>query len=342
NEEEFFAMYMKKFIVGSVLAATTAMSPILQSAEMQFFRIGSGGTGGSWFPIAGLIANAISSPPGSRPCDKGGSCGVPGLVAIAQATNASVANVTAVQSGQIESGFTASDIAYTAYNGEGKFAKKGKFDKLRVIANFMSEELHLVLPKGSDIKSINDLKGKRVGIAQAGSGTQVAVLNFLKAFDIDRSNIDEAELNQSQSAEHIADGQLDAFFYVAPAPTAAMIQLDSSKGMELYRTSEEERQIYEKGNPFYYSTTIPAGTYPGVNYDVPTVGVGDQWVTSADVSEDLIYGITKALYNENSKKLFASGHPKAKDIKLEIALQSIKIPLHPGAERFYREQGLIK
>ncbi len=335
-------MQFRKLIAGTVLAATTALAPLSQAADMQFFRIGSGGAGGTWFPVAGLIANAISAPPGSRPCDQGGSCGVPGLVAMAQSSNASVANVNGVQSGQMESGFSASDIVYTAFNGTGKFEGKKKYSKLRVIANFMSEELHLVLPKGSDIRSIADLKGKRVGIAQAGSGTQVAVLDFLKAFGIDRSNMDEADLSLTQSTEHLADGQLDAYFYVMPAPTAALIQLASTRGFELYRMSEEERRIYEEGNPFYYTTTIPAGTYSGIDYDVTTVGVGDQWVTNADVDEELIYQITKALYNDSSKKLFASGHPKAKDITLDIATKSVKIPFHPGAERFYREQGLIK
>ncbi len=335
-------MLLKKLIVGAALSASFALTPIVQAADMQFFRIGSGGAGGTWFPVAGLIANAISAPPGSRPCNKGGSCGVPGLVAIAQSSNASVANVTAVQSGQIESGFTASDIAYTAFNGTGKFKGKKRYDKLRVIANFMSEELHLVLPKDSDIQSIKDLKGKRVGIAAAGSGTQVAVLDFLESFNLTRDNIDEKELGLAQSTEHLSDGQLDAYFYVMPAPTAALIQLDATAGFKLYQMSDEEQRIYEKGNPFYYRTTIKAGSYAGINVDVQTVGVGDYWVTSADVDEELIYDITKALFNKSSKKLFASGHPKAKEITLENAINSVKIPFHPGAERFYREQGLLK
>lgn len=334
-------MHFKKIVASTLVAASLVIPSLGAAADMQFFRIGTGGAGGTWFPVGGLMANAISNPPGSRPCDKGGNCGVPGLVAIAQATNASVANVTAVQSGQIESGFSAGDIVYTAYNGEGKFEGK-KYEKLRVIANFMSEELHLVLPKDSNIKSIDDLKGKRVGISLAGSGTQVAVLKFLKAFSIDRSNIDEAELNQAQSAEHVADGQLDAFFQVVPAPSAAMIQLDATAGMQLYKMSDEERAKFSEGNPFYYSTTIKAGTYPGIDYDVPTVGVGSQWVTSADVSEDLIYNITKVIYSDSSKRLFANGHPKAKEITPDIALNSVKIPFHPGAERYFREIGLIK
>ncbi|WP_261844383.1 TAXI family TRAP transporter solute-binding subunit [Aliamphritea ceti] len=335
-------MQFKKLIVGSVIAATAALSTLSHSADMQFFRIGSGSAGGSYFPIAGLIANAISNPPGSRPCEKGGSCGVPGLVAIAQSSNASVANATGVQTGQMESGLAIAGIVDTAYNGTGKFAEKGRYEDIRVIANLFPEELHLVLPEGSSLKSIQDLKGKRVGIAQAGSGTQVAVLKMLKEFGIDRSNMDEAELNNSQSAEHMADGQLDAYFYVAGTPVAAIVQLASTKGMELYSFSDEELEILQKALPYYYAETIPAGTYEGVDYDVNSLAGGAQWMTSAKVSDELVYNITKALWNDSSKKLFSNGHPKAKMIQLDTALSGVTVPLHAGAEKFYREVGLIK
>lgn len=334
-------MRLKTLIAGTALAATTALSGFSQAAEMQFFRIGSGSAGGSYFPIAGLIANAISSPPGSRPCEDGGSCGVPGLVAIAQSSNASVANATGVQTGQMESGLAIAGIVHTAYNGGGKFEGQAKYDKLRVIANLFPEEMHLVLPKGAKLNSLQDLKGKRVGIAQAGSGTQVAVLQLLSQFGLDRSNIDEAELNNTQSAEHLADGQLDAYFYVAGTPIAAIVQLDATRGMELYSFSDAERATIQQALPYYYSETIPAGTYEGVDYDVKTLAGGAQWMTNADVPEDLVYGITKALWNDSTRQLFESGHPKARMIKLDTALSGVTIPLHPGAEKFYREAGVL-
>ena len=336
-------MHFKKLIAGTVLAATTALTPVIApAADMQFFRIGSGSAGGSYFPIAGLIANAISNPPGSRACDKGGSCGVPGLVAIAQSSNASVANATGVQTGQMESGLAIAGIVHTAFNGQGKFEGQDKYSKLRVIANLFPEEMHLVLPKGGKLDSLKDLKGKRVGIAQAGSGTQVAVLRLLKEFGIDRSNIDEAELNNTQSAEHMADGQLDAYFYVAGTPVAAMVQLAATKGMSLYSFKDEEIEVLKDVLPYYYAETIPAGTYEGVDYDVKTLAGGAQWMTSTDVSDELVYDITKALWNDSSQKLFSNGHPKAKMIQLETALSGVTVPLHPGAERFYKEAGVLQ
>ena len=322
-------------VAGMVAAATAVVAQ-----DMKFFRITSGSAGGTYFPISGLIANAISSPPGSRSCGEGGSCGAPGLVAIAQSSNASVANVTAVQSGEVESGFASADIVYTAYNGEGKFASE--FDKLRVIANLFPEHMQLVLPKGAKLGSLADLKGKRVGIAQAGSGTQVVVLQLLELFGITKDDIVEAELNNNQSAERMADGQLDAYFYVAGTPTAAMVQLAATKGMELYSFSEDERKTFLKAVPFYYNAVIPAGTYEGLDYDVDTLAVGAQWVTSADQPEDLIYAITKAMWNDNSRKLFDNGHAKGKSIRLESALNAVLTPLHAGAEKFYKEAGILK
>ncbi|MCB2101460.1 MAG: TAXI family TRAP transporter solute-binding subunit [Rhodobacterales bacterium] len=331
-------------VMTAAAAAVLLTAGMAQAQDMKFWRIGTGSAGGTYFPIGGLIANAISNPPGSRPCDKGGSCGVPGLVAIAQSTNASAHNVTAIQAGQMEAGLTGAATLYFAYHGEAKFKGKPK-PKLRVIANLFPEDLHLVLPKGGKLNGLADLKGKRVGIAQAGSGTQIAVELILGAFGINRGNIDAAELNNSQSAERIADGQLDAYFYAAGTPVAAMIQLDSTKGMELYSFTDDEVKKSNGVVPYYVPSTIPAGTYAGVPYDVHTVAVNGMLVTSADQPEELVYEITKALWNKNTRKLLDNGHAKGKVIRLETALkglEGLKVPLHPGAEKYYREAGLIK
>jgi hypothetical protein len=309
--------------------------------EMTFFRIGSGSAGGTYFPIAGLLAKAVSNPPGSRPCAEGGACGVPGLVAVAQSSHGSVANVTAVQSSEIESGLASADIVYTAFNGEGHFAAPGAYEELRVIANLFPEHMQLVLPRGAELESIADLEGKRVGIAQAGSGTQVVVRELLELYGISRNDIEAVELDNTQSAERLADGQLDAYFYVAGTPTAAMVQLAATRGIELYRFKPEEVAAFLEVVPYYYEAEIPAGTYEGVNYAVPTVAVGAQWVTSSDQPEDLIYEITAAMWNDNSRKLFANGHANAADITLATALQGVRTPLHPGAARFYEDAALL-
>src|SRR6266404_2032040 len=143
--------------------------PTAAQQDITFFRIGTGGTAGTYFPIGGLIANAISNPPGSRTCADGGSCGVPGLVATAVASNGSVNNVTAIAADSMQSGFVQSDVAYWAYNGTGIYDGRPKVDVLRAIANLYPESFHLVVRKGAGIKSIRDLKGKRMSLDEPGS-----------------------------------------------------------------------------------------------------------------------------------------------------------------------------
>lgn len=325
-------------ILAGIIAGLTLAGASVQAQDMKFWRIGTGGAGGTYFPIGGLIANAISNPPGSRPCDKGGSCGVPGLVAIAVSTNASVANVNAIDAGQLDAGLAGAQSVTQGYNGEGKFVGN-KRSKIRVIANLYPEDMHLVLPKGTKLNSLKDLNGKRVGVAAAGSGTQVSVKMILKHYGI---KADEQELGLAQSTQRLADGQLDAFFYAGGTPFAALIQLGSTKGFELYRFSEAEQKEINKIIPYYVDSLIPAGTYENITYDVPTLAVNGQLITSVDQPTELIYEITKALWNKNTRKLLDKGHAKGKVIRLETALKGVLIPVHPGAEKYYKEVGLIK
>ena len=330
---------IKAFVAAfiAVVAAAGIIAPSY-AQDMKFWRIGTGGAGGTYYPIGGLIANAISNPPGSRPCDQGGSCGVPGLVAIAVSTNASVANVNAINAGQLDAGLAGAQSVTQGFNGEGKFdgAKK---DKIRMVANLYPEDMHLVLPKGVKLNSLKDLAGKKVGVAAAGSGTQVSVRMILKHYGI---KAEELELNLTQSTQRLADGQIDAFFYAGGTPFASLIQLGSTKGFELYVFSEEERKEINSIIPYYVESLIPAGTYQNITYDVPTVAVSGQLITGADQPEELIYEITKALWNDNTRKLLDKGHAKGKQIVLETALKGVLIPVHPGAEKFYKEVGLIK
>jgi len=324
-------------LFAAVLASVTLAGGVAQAQDMKFWRIGTGGAGGTYFPIGGLIASAISNPPGSRPCDKGGSCGVPGLVAIAVSTNASVANMNAIHAGQLDAGLAGAQSVTQGYNGEGKFVGNKK-DKVRLIANLYPEDMHLVLPKGASLGSLKDLNGKRVGVAAAGSGTQVSVRLILEHYAI---KAEESELGLSQSTQRLADGQLDAFFYAGGTPFASLIQLGSTKGFELYKFSDAERVEINKIIPYYVESLIPAGTYENITYDVPTLAVNGQLVTSVDQDEDLIYSITKALWNKNTRKLLDKGHSKGKVIRMETALVGALIPVHPGAARFYKEQGMM-
>lgn len=329
-------------LAGLALAGAMIAGPAM-AQDPTFFRIGTGSAGGTYFPIGGTIANGISAPPGARPCDEGGQCGVPGLIAIAQSTTASVFNNTAVQNGELEAGMAAADVTRSMYLGEGKFDGK-PHEKLRIVANLYPEDLHLVLPKGSSITDLSDLEGKRVGIAQAGSGTQVAVEMMLAEWGVTRDNMEEAELNNSQSAERLADGQLDGYFYAAGWPVSAMVQLATTKGMELHSFTEDDLAKINSIIPAYIPSSIPAGVYEGVDYEVKTPAVSALLVVSSDLSDELVFGITEALWNDNTRKLLDNGHAKGKQITPDTALDGIEalgVPLHPGAEEFYKKAGLL-
>jgi len=329
-----------------LLGAAALMMVMAGSALAQspiFLRIGTGGAGGTYFPIGGTIASGISAPPGARPCAEGGQCGVPGLIAIAQSTTASVFNNIAVQNGELEAGLAAADVTRAMYLGEGQFAGK-PHDRVRIIANLFPEDLHLVLRKGTSLTGPGDLKGKRVGIAQPGSGTQVSVLQMLEQWGVNRDNIQAAELNNIQSAERLGDGRLDAYFYAAGWPVAAMVRLAETSGMELHSFSDADLQKISETIPAFIPSTIPAGVYKGVDYEVKTPAVSALFIVSADLDDELVYGITKALWNRNTRKLLDYGHNKGRQITLETALDGVEalgVPLHPGAAQFYREAGMI-
>ncbi len=320
--------------IGVVTAGTSAQ-------QMQFFRIGTGGTAGTYYPLAGVIANAVSNPPGSRACDAGGSCGVPGLVATAVATNGSVANVNGIAGGSLESGFSQSDVAFWAFTGTGIYEGKPKVEGLRAMANLYPESFHLVARKGSGIKGVADLKGKRVSLDEPGSGTLVDARLILAAFGMSEKDIKAEYLKPQQSADKLKDGALDAFISVSGYPQGAIAELAATAGIELIPIEGPAVDKLLAQYSFFAKDAIPDNAYKGVA-GVKTVSVNAQWLTSTKQSEALIYGIVQALWNANTRKLLDAGHAKGKEIKLETALTGIGIPLHPGAEKFYKEKGVLK
>jgi hypothetical protein len=326
----------------AIVLAGAVVAGFAVAQDIKFFRIGTGGTAGTYYPIGGLLANAISNPPGSRPCDQGGSCGVPGLVATAVASNGSVANINGIVSGSLESGFTQSDVAYWAFTGTGVYEGKPKIADLRLIANLYPETIHLVARKGAGIKGVADLKGKRVSLDEPGSGTLVDAKIILGAFGITEKDIKAEYLKPNQAGDKLKDGGLDAFFFVGGYPTGAISELASAGGgIDLIPVAGPEIDKMRAQYAFFAPDTIPANTYKGIG-EVKTIAVGAQWVTSAKQPDALIYEVTKAMWNDNTRKLLDAGHAKGKVIQLSTATAGAGIPFHPGAEKFYKEKGLIK
>lgn len=326
----------------AVAIAGAVVATFALAQDIKFFRIGTGGTAGTYYPIGGLIANAISNPPGSRECDKGGSCGVPGLVATAVASNGSVANINGITSGQMESGFTQSDVAYWAYTGTGVYEGKPKVADLRLIGNLYPETIHIVARKGAGIKSVADLRGKRVSLDEPGSGTLVDARIVLAAYGITEKDIKAEYLKPNQAGDKIRDGGLDAYFFVGGYPTGAVSELASAGGgIDLVPVTGPEADKMRAQYGFFATDTIPANTYKGVG-EVKTIAVGAQWVTSSKQPDALIYEVTKAMWNDGTRKLLDAGHAKGKAIQLATATAGAGIPFHPGAEKFYKEKGLLK
>src|SRR3546814_326213 len=204
---------------------TRRSSDLASAQNVSFFRIGTGSTAGTYFPIGGIIASAISSPPGSRDCKGGGSCGVSGLVAVAQSTRAAVDNARQIQQGTLESGFVQSDIAYWAYHGEELFLTGGPLKSLRAIANLYPETIHLVVSAEAGIESVSDIKGKRISLDRPGSGTRVDAQLVLRAFGIAESDFEAFALGSGAAADALRDGELDGFFFVAGTPATAVLEL---------------------------------------------------------------------------------------------------------------------
>ncbi|QUS37279.1 TAXI family TRAP transporter solute-binding subunit [Falsirhodobacter algicola] len=330
-----------KPLLGLALAAGV-LSSAAAAQDMAFFRIGTGGTAGTYYPIGGLIANAISNPPGSRACEDGGSCGVPGLIATAVASNGSVGNINAINSGAMESGFSQADVATWAQTGTGLWEGQPAVENLRMIANLYPESIHLVARADAGIEGIADLAGKRVSLDEPGSGTLVDARIILGAYGLSESDVDAEYLKPDQAADRMRDGAMDAFFFVGGFPAGAIAELASQHDVTLIPIDGEGAEAIRAEYGFFSANTVPAGTYEGQDTDVTTLSVGAQWVTNANQPEELIYNITKAMWNDNTRRMFDAGHAKGKEIVLENAVNGVGIPFHPGAERFYREAGVLQ
>lgn len=332
-------MKLKSFALGAVAAAGLTTGAAAQ--EINFFTIGTGGTAYTYYPVGGVIANAISKPPGSRECGEGGSCGVEGLIASAVSSRGSVDNVNAIISGLRNSGFAQSDVAYWAYTGTGTMEGKEPATELRTIAALFEEHIHLVALADSGINSVADLAGKRVSLDEPGSGTYVDAQLIMEANGLALDDVTAEALKGGAASEALRNGKIDAFFVVAGYPTGSLVELASAADIKLVPVDGEGAAALTEKYGFFAASDIPEGVYEGVA-TTPTVAVGAQWFTSAKEDDDLVYEITKALWNEESRKLLDVGHAKGKTITPETALNGIGVPLHSGAERFYKEAGLLE
>jgi TRAP transporter TAXI family solute receptor len=334
-------MMKKRTVV--LLVAVIAASLVVAApsfAAKKFFAIATGGTGGTYYPLGGALAQALSSK-------------IPNLIVTAQSANASTANLNLIAKHDIESAFVQNNTAYQAYKGIDQFAGK-PVKNVRGIATLYPEVIQIVLLKSAGVKSVANLKGKRVIPGDRGSGTAVDAENICKSAGLTFNDFGALDwLSFSGISQRMKDNQADAGFITAGIPTAAVMELTSTADIDFLNLDDALIKKITDTWPFYAKVTIPAGTYRGQDKAVNTVAVMAQWVTDAQIPDDIIYELTKALWEEGTHVLrgdkapsaatiMGQVHAKGKDVQLRTALDGMAIPLHPGAARYYREKGLIK
>lgn len=342
-DKERVAYLLLGAIVFGVLALGVVRSGAWTSDEagkVTFFRIATGATGGTYFRMGEVLAGVISRPPGGDPCELGGRCGVDGLIAVVKSSPGSVANVRNVATGIFESGLVQANVLDAAFKGEGIFKGEAPRENLRVVANLYPEALHLVAAMDSEIETVSDLKGKRVAIGSKGSGTWVDAHAIMNEFGIRKRSLTLLEEDANRAADLLLSGEIDAFFMItgAPAPLIrTLILRDAGRLVPIEGAPAEGLRIK---NAHYEGYTIEEGVYPGTGA-INTIAVGAMWVTRADMPEELVHDITRALFDERSKETLALSHPEGALIMPETAVRGVPIFLHPGAERYYFEKGIL-
>ena len=305
-------------------AATLAVTTTVQAAPV-FINILTGGTSGVYYPIGVGLSQIYSD-------------GIPGVKTSVQATKASVENLNLVQAGRGELALALGDSVADAKNGVEDAGFKAPLTKLRAIAAAYPNYIQIVANKESGIKTLADLKGKTISVGAPKSGTELNARAIFKAAGLTYEDMGRVQyLPFAESVELIKNRQLDATLQSSGLGMAAIRDLSSV--MPLNYVSIPADVVAKIGNPAYQSAMIPANTYDGQAEAVPTVAIINILVTSADVSDEVAYQMTRLLF-ENLARL-GNSHAAAKDIKLESAAKNLPIALHPGAERYYKEKGAL-
>ena len=291
--------------------------------KAQYLSIATGGTAGVYFPLGGRMADILNN-------------NIPGMTATAQSTGASVANINLIGTKEVEVAFVQNDIAYYAYTGTEMFADGKKVDSVRGLATVYNETVQIVASEASGIKTIADLKGKKVAVGASGSGTEANARQILAAFGITYDDFRPDYMGFGDAANNLKDGHIDAAFVTAGTPTAAVMEMSKTNRVVVVPIVGPETDKLIADYPFYAKVIIPANTYEGQTSDVNTVAVRAMIVVSAALDEALVYDVTKALFSNLAS--FGAVHARGKDLTLASSQDGMPIPLHPGADKFFKEK----
>ena len=314
---------MKKIaVIGAVLAGLIALTGC---NEKKNYILATGGTSGTYYPFGGAIANIWNTK-------------IDNMNVTAQATGASAENLRLISKGDAEFATVQNDVMDYAYNGTDMFAGN-KLPNLASIGTLYPEVVQIAASASSGIDSIDDLRGKRVSVGDAGSGVEFNAKQILEGYGISFSDIKKNNLSFKESAEGLQNGTLDACFVTAGVPNAALQELAFTAGLVLIPVNGPEADAICAKYAFYTKTVIPAGTYKGTDVDTDALAIKATLAVNATLDENTVYAMTKALF-ENLDELGAA-HAKGKEVSAKSAVTGISVPFHPGAAKYYKEIGLL-
>jgi TRAP transporter TAXI family solute receptor len=325
----------------SIMLAATAVAQVADNPQRIAFQISTGSTTGTYFPVGSLLAQLLSHPPGVGRCEAPNVCGPSGLIVSTRASQGSIANVTAVNGGMVTSGLAQTDVAGLAVAGQGPFRKSGAAKEIRIIANLYGEDVHLIAAKNANIKTVADLRGKRVSISSESSGTIVTARAVLAAYRLTEKSIIPNYDSAEKAVDLLQAGKLDALFFVGGTPVNLLQQLLDEEAAVLVPINGDGLKRLLAKEPYLSAHVITKGTYANTP-DIETVSVDALWITDASEPDALIYGMLKALYNPANRASLQAGKLGSHFMDLAEGAKGGTAPLHPGAVRFFTEAGVLK
>ncbi|ETA50826.1 TAXI family TRAP transporter solute-binding subunit [Ponticoccus alexandrii] len=320
---------MKHTVLGFAAVAGLAFGGAAQAQE--FISIGTGGVTGVYYPTGGAICRLVNKDRKEH-----------GIRCAVESTGGSVYNINTIKAGELEFGVAQSDWQYHAYNGSSQFEGDAAFPDLRAVFSVHPEPFTLLARADAGVEKFEDLAGKRVNVGNPGSGQRATMEVVMEAFGIGMDDLALAtEYKGSEMAQQLCDGNIDAMIYTVGHPAAAIQEATTTCDVKLIDVVGEPIDKLVADNPYYRVATIPGGMYEGNDEDTTTFGVGATFVTSASVPEDTVYVVAKAVMENISD--FQQLHPAFADLKPEeMVKDGLSAPLHPGAEKAYKELGLME
>lgn len=314
----------KKALALAVSAMVLAGMAGTSAMAADNLTLATGGTTGTYYAVGGVLATVLN------PLLENSSLTV-------TSTGASKANIQLIDDEDADLALVQNDVMYYAYNGIDLFEEEGAYTTFAAVAGLYDETVQIVTCDPS-IATIADLAGKTVSVGDAGSGVEFNAKQILAAYDLSFDDIKVVNASFQDSADSLKDGKIDAAFVVAGAPTTAVVDLATVKDISLVQLDAEHIEKLQGEYDFYTETVIPAGTYTGFDEDATTVSVRATLIASTEVSEDAVYELLAGMF-DNQEELIA-GHAKFEFLNLEDAVKGISVPFHPGAMKYFDEQGI--